>query len=228
MRTLNCALWDLVPQPRMEPEPPALEGQDRSPLDHQKSPHDIFLDAAMGQSQEADIFPFVGCWLLQEGGHVAPFSAGEALHSHSFLPPCVVIAPATEATTLKDKSQCTEDGEGDGETARLLEGIIKLLDPPWGKGQALTGSKKQSTFQKLDQRGCSPPGVLSTVPQILAILCRSRGGEVPARSHPAAYSPLLHARRPSCPHCLSMPVFHAGSADLNFSLTQHSHPWRDP
>ena len=135
MRTLNCALWDLVPQPRMEPEPPALEGQDLSPLDHQKSPHDIFLDAAMGQSQEADIFPFVGCWLLQEGGHVAPFSAGEALHSHSFLPPCVVIAPATEATTLKDKSQCTEDGEGDGETTRLLEGIIKLLDPPGARGR---------------------------------------------------------------------------------------------
>lgn len=45
---------------------------------------------------------------------------------------------------MKDKSQCTEDGEGDGETARLLEDIIKLLDPPWGRGQALTGNKKPS------------------------------------------------------------------------------------
>ena len=132
MRTLSCALWDLVPQPGMEPGPPALGEQDLSPLNQQESPHDLFLDAATGQPQEADIFPFVGCWLLQEGGHAAPFSTGEALCSHSFLPPGVVIAPATEATALKDKSQCTEDGEGEGETARLLEDITKLLHPPWG------------------------------------------------------------------------------------------------
>ena len=132
MRTLSCTLWDLVSQPGMEPGPPALGEQDLSPLDHQESPHDIFLDAATSQPQEADIFLFVGCWLLQEGGHVAPFSAGDALHSRSFLVPCLVIAPATEATTLKDKSQCTEDGEGEGETARLLGDIIKLLHPPWG------------------------------------------------------------------------------------------------
>ena len=132
MRTLSCALWDLVPQPGMEPRPPSLGGQDLSPLDHQESLHDIFLDAATGQPQEADIFPFVGCWLLQEGGHAAPFSAGEALRSHSFLTMGVVKAPATEATALKDKSQFTEDGEGEGETARLLEDITKLLHPPWG------------------------------------------------------------------------------------------------
>lgn len=59
----------------------------------------------------------------------------------------------------------------------------------------------------------------------------SSAGVGVGRCLPAATQQPIHPcsmlAYPCCPHCLSVPVFHAVSADLNFSLTQHSHPWRD-